>query len=189
MIHEQLTRAPIRVTENIRTVCAELDDTGEPFFVDVSLEHYAERVKCVQNVHSKIDTDGGRIGFGWAIWESPGIVIQAQYHAVWISPEGEYLDITPKSFHADRILFLPDTKGKYNDGSRFNKRFDNARWPLSNDPLVSEFVEICETIFDFEEKVSPGPVLHLEGRYTLFHDALVRKKARLLRKICKKMAS
>lgn len=189
MIHEQLTRAPIRVTENIRRVCAELDYAGQPFFVDVSLERDAERAKCVQNVHNKITRDGGSIRFGWAIWESPGIVIQAQYHAVWLSPEDEYLDITPRSFHAERILFLPDTKGKYNDGSHFNKRFDNARWPLSDDPLVSEFVEICETIFDFEEKVSPGPVLYLEGRYMLFHDALMRKKVRLLRRICNKMAS
>jgi hypothetical protein len=170
-------------------MCTELDDTAKPFFVDVSLEPNAKKAECVQNVHSKITKNGGNIEFGWAIWESPEICVHAQYHAVWISLEDKYFDITPKSVHADRILFLPDTKGKHNDGASFNKRLDNVRWPLSDDPLVLEFVKICEMIFEFEETVSPGPVLHLEGRNMLFHEALLRKKARLIRQICKKMAS
>ncbi|MBN2313371.1 MAG: hypothetical protein JXM79_05540 [Sedimentisphaerales bacterium] len=177
-------RTPRRITEDIDKFCKELDSSGQPVFVRIELEPDAERVECIRNVHKKIMRDGGQIRFGWAIWEIPNIMIEAVYHAIWISPQGEPIDITPKKQeNADRILFLEDSKDKYNDGLYF-RRIDNVRKPLSGDPLVAEFIEMCEEIFEFEEKVSPGSMLHLEGQALECYKVLERRKYRLSYQIC-----
>jgi hypothetical protein len=49
--------------------------------------------------------------------------------------------------------------------------------------LVSEFIETCEEIFEFEETVSPGPVLYFEGEDLACYEALERKKGRLSREL------
>ena len=77
---------------------------------------------------------------------------------------------------------LTDGDDKYNYGSGFWRR-DNVRKPLSDDPIIIEYIEICEEIFKFEEKVSPGPFLHLEGQDLECYDALERRKVRLSRQI------
>jgi hypothetical protein len=176
-------RTPNQITEYIYEFCKELDNTGQLFFVGVKLETEAECVECSQNVLNKIGRDGGQIQFGWAIWELPEIMLEAIYHAIWISPQGEPIDITPrKHVSTDSILFLADSDDKYNYGSGFWRK-DNVRKPLSDDPIITEYIEICEEIFKFEEKVSPGPILHLEGKDLECHEALEKRKGRLSRQI------
>ena len=34
---------------------------------------------------------GGNIEYGWMIWESPNLFIEAEFHAVWIDNKGEYI--------------------------------------------------------------------------------------------------
>jgi hypothetical protein len=176
-------KTPNKITEEIFKLCKELDNTEEPIFVKVNLEQDAKRAECTKNVHNKIRRDGGRIQFGWAIWELSNIMIEAIYHALWISPQGEPIDITPqKHISPDHILFLADSKDKYNYGSGFQRR-DNVRKPLSDSPEVAEFIEICEEIFEFEEKVSPGPVINFDGEDLECYEALERRKNRLSRQI------
>ena len=182
--HRLIGRTPRQITEDIDRLCKELDRSVQPIFVRVKLEPDAERAECTRNVHKKIMRAGGQIRFGWVIWEIPNIMIEAIYHAIWISPQGEPIDITPKKQeNAERILFLEDSKDKYNDGLSF-RRIDKVRKPLSDDPLVVEFIEICEEMFEFEEKVSPGSMLHLEGETLKYYEVLERKKYRLSYQIC-----
>ncbi len=181
-------RTPSQITEDIEELCKELDHSAHPIFVRVQLEPDAERAECTRNVHKKIMIAGGQIRFGWVIWEIPNIMIEAVYHAIWISPRGEPIDITPKKqVNVDRVLFLEDSEDKYNNGSSF-RRIDKVRKPLSNDPLIAEFIETCEEIFEFEEKVSPGAMLHLEGEALEYYEALERRKGRLSYQICRHYA-
>jgi len=182
-------RTPRQITENIYKLCKELDNTQQSFFVRIKLEPEAKLSKCAQNVLSNIKKDGGQIQFGWAIWEIPDIMIEAIYHAIWISPQDDPIDITPrKHVCTDSILFLADSEDKYNYGSGFWRR-DNVRRPLSDDPVIAEYIELCQEIFKFEEKVSPGPVLHLEGKDLECYEALEKRKDRLSNQIRASYAS
>lgn len=132
-----------------------IDRSQKPHFVPVKPESGAEPVECFSNVKTKVETDGGEIKFGWAIWEWPNLMIEAEFHAVWISSENDPIDITPKPVGIDSVLFLPDSTRTY-DYNRDYYRVDNIRRPLSTDPLISEFIRLSEEIFEYEERHFPG---------------------------------
>src|ERR1700733_3018912 len=46
-------------------------------------------------IRERIRTRGGSIGFGWRLREWPGVLLTAEFHAVWVDPEGVLVDITP----------------------------------------------------------------------------------------------
>lgn len=73
----------------------------------------------------KISHDGGSILFGWTIWEWPGVLLTAEFHAVWVSPNGDRFDITPKPQKETEIAFVPDTSYPSNFG--FDERPTNRR--------------------------------------------------------------
>lgn len=56
----------------------------------------------------KVRHDGGAIVFGWTIWEWPKVMLTAEFHAVWESPDGDLIDITPKPQRETSIIFVPD---------------------------------------------------------------------------------
>ncbi|BCV47449.1 hypothetical protein [Shewanella algae] len=47
-------------------------------------------------VQNKIDKFGGTLITGWAIWEKVGVFIEAEFHAVWLKPDGEHLGLNPR---------------------------------------------------------------------------------------------
>lgn len=169
------TRTPVEITEQIITLCKEIDKSQKPYRVPVKPESWAEPTECFINVKTKVEKDGGKIQFGWAIWEWPNVMIEAEFHAIWISPENTPIDITPKPVNMQKILFLPDSERVY-DYSADYYRVDNIRRPLSNNPLVSDFIKISEQIFEVEETHSPGRRLELEGPVCEHWEELNQKK-------------
>ena len=63
---------------------------------------------CFDGVMEKTKHDGGGIRLGWVIWEWPNAFLNAEFHAVWIDPLGQLIDITPKPVGEKIILFAPD---------------------------------------------------------------------------------
>jgi len=55
---------------------------GSPVYLRVDPEADCEPMACFAKVRRKVDRDGGRAQFGWAIWIWPRIVIEAEHHAV-----------------------------------------------------------------------------------------------------------
>jgi len=101
---------PIEITPNIqeflnRFICA-------PVWMDVRPEPYAVPNECFLNVAKKIARDGGFLQHGWVVWYAPGVILEAEFHGVWISPTGEMVDITPHDGES-RILFVPDHQRKW----------------------------------------------------------------------------
>ena len=48
--------------------------------------------------------------------ESPDtrhVMVEAEFHAVRVSPEGQYVDITPKPHTEATTLFVPDARRTY----------------------------------------------------------------------------
>ena len=67
----------------------------------------AVMLDCFVNVSRYAERFGGSIQYGWLIWEWPTIMIEAEFHAVWVTPQGALKDITPNPFGMGQVLFLP----------------------------------------------------------------------------------
>jgi hypothetical protein len=48
---------------------------------------------CSNCVPQKLTHDGGRIQYGWSIWEWPWVFLEAEHHAVYEGPNGSIEDI------------------------------------------------------------------------------------------------
>ncbi|WFS63568.1 hypothetical protein LF599_05225 [Pseudodesulfovibrio thermohalotolerans] len=53
----------------------------------------------------KIEQNGGSTIYGWKIWIMPKIFIEAEFHAIWQSETGDYVDITPNRDGENEIYF------------------------------------------------------------------------------------
>jgi hypothetical protein len=108
--------------------------------------------ECLSIVPEYVGMYGGTQRNGWAIWEFSKVMIEAEFHCVWESPDGELLDLTPQGFALDKILFLPDGKRKYR-----GLQIDNIRKPLTRDKDVKRFIELAERKFiELNRSVLPG---------------------------------
>jgi hypothetical protein len=67
-----------------------LCESGAPEFVPVEDDAYGLFGFCEDGVREKIRNDAGSIMFGWVIWEWPGVLLTAEFHAVWASPTGRF---------------------------------------------------------------------------------------------------
>jgi len=105
---------------------------GDPKSVE-----YSPLVGCVQgycftNVEAQIARAGGRFEAGWAFREILDVSMHTIAHAVWITPQGRRVDITPWDIPPERrILFLPDKRVALKRGYTAGHRT-----VYSNDPRV-----------------------------------------------------
>jgi SEC-C motif len=93
-------------------------------------------VECVDNVRRRVAAFSGGEVFGWKIWEWYGVMIEAEFHSVWRSPEGALQDVTPNVLPFNQVLFLPDITLQY-----LERQIENVRKPLISDPRVREFIK------------------------------------------------
>lgn len=142
-----MQRVPEKIDNGVTTLVEQIGISEEPLYIDVTPEPYAEVKECFSAVSQKIDKDGGSSQLGWEIWQIPGIMIEAEFHAVWKSPKGKLLDITPKSRPIDKILFIPDRNSKY-DGAQRN----NVRLNVSGKRLVDDYIRTSDAIHHLMNK-------------------------------------
>lgn len=79
---------------------------GTPVYVDYSDHGYAPN-QCHLSAKHHAMVSGGRRVHGWALWQF-GSQIDAEYHSVWETPDGNLVDVTPPKFGGDRVLFIRD---------------------------------------------------------------------------------
>ena len=131
--------------------------------------------ECFPMVNEHIAMNKGEMVLGWAIWELPGLFIEAEFHAVWKSPNLELIDLNPRPLKTEKILFLPDPQLTY-DGFQKN----NFRLSLTNNPIVSKFLAMNDKNFEFmnrgERKGQYGEI-QLSGKdafeYGLFAEEMM----------------
>lgn len=128
---------PERSRPQVKAFCKRVS-SQKPRYVPVQPTAHAEINECFAAVPEQVRREGGEQLVGWALWEWPGVLIEAEFHAVWRSPAGSLIDITPKDTPAPHILFLPDTERQYE-----GVQVDNIRQPLSEDPLVALFIHLA----------------------------------------------
>ena len=130
----------------------ELDST--PLFVNVETSQDAIPLDCFANVKKTIELRGGGRQFGWIVWKHEDHMIEAEFHAVWLSPDGMFVDVTPHDGQ-DRVVFIVDEQQRY-----FGKQRDNVRRLLNLDDYhKSIFAQITAEI-DFMNNPPPGVIVH-----------------------------
>lgn len=72
-------------------------------------EFEPEPRNCFFNVWVQMRYGGGDKQHGWLIaQDSTKDFIEAQFHAVWVGPEGDLVDVTPRPDGEKRVMFIPD---------------------------------------------------------------------------------
>lgn len=134
---------PAEIGHTLTTLCATLVPGGKPTYVPVQPEQDAQPNECFPIVNDTVLRHGGSTLLGWSLWEFPGVFVEAEFHAVWASPTGELIDVTPKNRQVSRVLFLPDNHLVYS-----GRQVNNVRRPLSADPCVTEYFATFDAEFE-----------------------------------------
>lgn len=135
---------PDSITDDIRYLVSKLGRTDGLGFLVCQPDPEAMINECFPSVDKKILKSGGRRILGWQIWETP-IILQAEFHAVWESPDGCLIDITPKPIPLSRILFVIDNGAKYE-----GKQVNSIRHNITSNKLVDGFIKVCDAVFSIE---------------------------------------
>lgn len=124
---------PRIITPQIRELCQSISKY-EPVFVPVVADPKSLVNECFQNVDTYVKEHGGQRVLGRSIWQRANVLIEAEAHAVWKSPTGDMVDITPHTNNETSILFLVDHQMTYSGC------ISNIRKALTSSPLVAEFI-------------------------------------------------
>jgi hypothetical protein len=173
----QITVVPTRITPEILKLCGELVPGSRPQFLAVTPVEGVEVKDCFPAVARQVRDHGGSICHGWQIWEWPGVMLEAEFHAVWRTPNGQLRDITPKPEPIPRILFLPDPSRKYS-----GRQVNNVRRALSTDPRIADFIRCWNDEYEFMNR---GARAEQHGRIVVNaaeaaeYEAIQRRKVEL----------
>ncbi len=136
------TTTPQAISKRVAKLIDKLASRDKPVYLPVTPEPTAQDNECFPNVLAKIRSSGGSMLCGRQIWEWPNVLVEAEFHAVWRSPSGELVEITPKRHGEAKILFVPDSRLVYDGYSR-----DNVRMAVRDDALVHDFIRTAEAVF------------------------------------------
>lgn len=98
--------APIKMDEDLERLCALLVPNTAPVLVSIRPWGYALPGECFTNVERYAERYGGHRLLGWRLLRWANIMVECEAHAVWESPDGELLDVTP--YTQSESLFLHD---------------------------------------------------------------------------------
>lgn len=119
-----------------------MDIDMESEIVPVQVESYSRPLQCYSNVAEKIKYDGGKIHYGWSV-HITRILCEAERHAVWENDNEDLLCVTPHPYDKSEIIFIPD-----NTPVDPLDQIDNIRTNITSNPIVNDFIYVCETIGD-----------------------------------------
>ena len=178
-------RTPKEISERILELCEEIAPGSGPVFIEIAPEPGCEPADCFENVRRKIKKEGGRIQYGWALWEWPGVFIEAEHHAVYEPPSGTpWHDLTPCLRNSSRRLFLADDKATYNFSDEGIRR-DNIRRALADDSLIEEFFKAARKRSAFYNGL-PGMAITLHASEDKEMQKLERRVARAVEALTEK---
>jgi hypothetical protein len=137
------TKTPHRLTAPIQALIERLVPGGRAEYVAVEARPGAIVNDCYANVDAQVAELGGSAVHGWAIWEWPCTMLEAEFHAVWRQPDGRHRDVTARTDYETRVLFLPDPVRAFS-----GRQINNVRVPLRDDPLVHEWIGLHDAKFE-----------------------------------------
>ena len=145
---------PAEFGRELANLCAILVADTQPIYVSVRPESGTPINECFPLVDVAVSRFGGAKLLGWSLWEFPGVFVEAEFHAVWESPNGELIDIAPKNRPVERILFLPNKELTYN-----GRQVNNVRRPLSAAKCIVEYLATFDAEFELLNRGARGEQL------------------------------
>ena len=143
-LYQMINHLPCVDNENIKRTVAALGIVDDLVYVDVIPDNDAILGECYPNVIRKVERSAGEVVYGWKFYEF-SYMIEAEFHAIWKSPHGKFVDITPSAVPTTtKILFGIDRYKKY-DGNRT----DNFRLNTTDNELVDDIIDIEKAKFKF----------------------------------------
>ena len=125
--------APIKMDEDLERLCALLVPGAAPVLVPIRPWGHALPGECFANVERYAEGHGGRRLLGWRLLRWANIMVECEAHAIWESPDGELLDVTP--YTQSESLFLNDPSMKFT-----GYRIIGKHLTLTESPLVAELM-------------------------------------------------
>ena len=147
---------PRSIKPHVQEFCQEVSPRSKPIYLDVTPSQQDISLDCFINVEKRVAEFGGSVQCGWRIWEWPNTLIEAEFHAVWLTHDCRLVDVTPAPKDSRRILFLPDSSRSYE-----GRQVDNIRKALYKHPLVDEFIRLWEEQFEIYNR---GERAYMHGR-------------------------
>lgn len=89
--------APLPDAAHVQAFCASVVPGGESYLVECMPLLHEPFDQCFAIVPKQVVAQGGSQLTGWAIWEVPGLYIEAEFHAVWQRPDAEVRGVMIKS--------------------------------------------------------------------------------------------
>ncbi|MGA1799342.1 hypothetical protein VH567_11245 [Sphingomonas sp. 4RDLI-65] len=118
-----VTTTPEAITPFVVECAGKLSEEPPRYVEYVAYPRTMESM-CFENVDRMIKLHGGKRIMGWLLWEWPGVMIDAEHHAVWKKADGTWEDVTPKQDGETRIVFVRDDVALYdNNRSQLNRKF------------------------------------------------------------------
>lgn len=147
------------MSADTQKLCQQVVPYITPIWVQSEPLPGASEKDCFLNVEGHIERHGGTALFGWAIWEVPGVYIEAEFHCIWQDTAGVMHDVTPYPFHLDKVLFLPDNTRVYT-----GRQIDSVRKALVNARDVIRWLYLAKRRFEI---VNTGDLADQYGEITL----------------------
>lgn len=150
------TQAAQPTAPHVIEFCRRIRADSRPVLLPITPEADSAQLDCFHNVRKKVVQAGGKLVTGWAIWEWPGVYIEAEHHAVYeAGPGGPLADLTPAQVPSIRTrLFLPDPSATY-DFENEGVRRDNHRHALGKDPLIKQLFQSASAVNELMNSI-PG---------------------------------
>jgi hypothetical protein len=138
------------------TVAAFLMDLGVSYaeFVDVRPAPGAELGMCQRNVTEHIKANGGTLVHVWAIWVNL-LFLMGEFHAIWRSPTGTLVDVTPTAEGETRVLCAI--------AEEYGEDFDFAKRPANRAMRTVDPVDPA-AVAGVIEAMSPARRSYEQGR-------------------------
>ncbi len=150
---------PKILSKEVIDFCKKVSPNTEAVFLDVILDSDAKKLDCFENVKKYQHAHNGSIQYGWLIWEWPNVMIEGEFHAVWLSPNGKLVDVTPNEENFSRVLFLPDQSRSY-EGAQVN----NIRRSLKKSRVVRKYIDTHDKLY---KAMNKGELAGHHGSLTL----------------------
>lgn len=167
-----MTTTPQSINRHVLALCARLGATEPPIYVDVQPRSDSGFADCFNDVVRHVEESGGTRLHGWQIWEWPGVLVEAEFHAVWQKPDGSLADVQSKPDGETRILFVPQANLEFNGVRR-----DNVRHAIGKDPLIQMFIQTQNRFFKLFQQRYGNPVgeVHLDSELSqIMHEQQLR---------------
>lgn len=136
-----MVTVPGAITPEVELLLDTMQVDYDPELVPVRPEEYSQHDACYDNVAEKVKRDGGKLHYGWVVWQSKHI-IEAEHYAVWENPAGDLVDVSPNKLGAETIMFIPDNQPINNN----LMAIPNVRVNTTNSRLIDDFILLSETV-------------------------------------------